>query len=172
MGSGQRGLPAGTVTFLLTDIEGSTRLWETVPDAMEVALGQHNRLITDVIEKHRGVVVTSRGEGDSFFAAFPSAVSAVEAAGACQRRIGREAWPAGAALRVRMGLHTGEAHVRRGDYVDHAPINRCARVKAAAHGGQVLLTKATHDLVEGRLGGGCGRGGRRVPAATGWRGVA
>jgi len=156
MGSGQRGLPAGTVTFLLTDIEGSTRLWETVPDAMEVALGQHNRLITDVIEKHRGVVVTSRGEGDSFFAAFPSAVSAVEAAGACQRRIGREAWPAGAALRVRMGLHTGEAHVRRGDYVDHAPINRCARVKAAAHGGQVLLTKATHDLVEGRLGGGFG----------------
>ena len=156
MGSGQRGLPAGTVTFLLTDIEGSTRLWEAVPDAMEVALGQHNRLITDVIEKHRGVVVTSRGEGDSFFAAFPSAVSAVEAAGACQRRIGREAWPAGAALRVRMGLHTGEAHVRRGDYVDHAPINRCARVKAAAHGGQVLLTKATHDLVEGRLGGGFG----------------
>jgi predicted ATPase/class 3 adenylate cyclase len=156
MRSGQRGLPAGTVTFLLTDIEGSTRLWETVPDAMEVALGQHNRLVTAVIEQHRGVVVTSRGEGDSFFAVFPSAVSAVEAAGACQRGLKGEAWPAGVVLRVRMGLHTGEAHVQEGDYVDHAPINRCARVKAAAHGGQVLLTKTTHDLVGGGLGSGFG----------------
>src|SRR5215813_8462098 len=65
-------------------------------------------------------------------------------------------WPAGAALRVRMGLHTGEAHVRDGDYAEHAPINRCARVKAAAHGGQVLVTQATRDLVQGRLGGGFG----------------
>jgi hypothetical protein len=109
-----------------------------------------------VIEDHGGVVVTSRGEGDSFFAVFASAVSAVEAAGACQLRLKEEAWPAGAALRVRMGLHTGEAHVQDGDYADHAPINRCARVKAAGHGGQVLVTKATRDLVEGRLGGGFG----------------
>src|SRR6266487_1225862 len=149
-------LPAGTVTFLLTDIEGSTRLWETVPDAMEVALERHNRLVTGVIDDHGGVVVTSRGEGDSFFAVFPSAVAAVEAAGACQLRLQAEAWPAGAALRVRMGLHTGEAHVHDGDYVDHAPINRSARVKAAAHGGQVLVTQATRDLVAGRLGGGFG----------------
>ena len=149
-------LPVGTVTFFLTDIEGSTRLWESMPEAMEVALEQHNRLVTGVIEDHGGVVVTSRGEGDSFFAAFHSAVAAVEAAGACQLRLGREAWPAGAALRVRMGLHTGEAHVQEGDYVDHAPINRCARVKAAAHGGQVLVTQATRDLVAGRLGGGFG----------------
>ncbi len=149
-------LPAGTVTFLLTDIEGSTRLWETVPEAMELALERHNRLVTGVIEDHGGVVVTSRGEGDSFFAVFASAVSAVEAAGTCQLRLNGEAWPAGAALRVRMGLHTGEAHVQEGDYVDHAPINRCARVKAAAHGGQVLATKTTRDLVEGRLGGGFG----------------
>ena len=149
-------LPAGTVTFLLTDIEGSTRLWETVPEAMEVALERHNRLVTGVIGEHGGVVVTSRGEGDSFFAAFASAVAAVEAAGACQLRLNEEAWPAGAVLRVRMGLHTGEAHVHEGDYVDHAPINRCARVKAAAHGGQVLVTKTTRDLVAGRLGGGFG----------------
>src|SRR5215475_4139383 len=147
-------LPAGTVTFLLTDIEGSTRLWETVPEAMETALERHNRLLGDVIAGHGGVVVTSRGEGDSFFAAFPSAVAAVEAAGACQLALNREPWPAGAALRVRMGLHTGEAHVQDGDYADHAPINRCARVKAAAHGGQVLVTKTTRDLVEGRMGGG------------------
>src|SRR6516164_3527657 len=149
-------LPAGTVTFLLTDIEGSTRLWETVPEAMEVALERHNRLVTGVIEDHGGVVVTSRGEGDSFFAAFASAVSAVEAAGVCQLRLNAEAWPAGAALRVRMGLHSGEARVQDGDYVDHAPINRSARVKAAGHGGQVLLTNTTRGLVEGRLGGGFG----------------
>jgi len=149
-------LPAGTVTFLLTDIEGSTRLWESVPEAMEVALERHNRLVTGVIEEHGGVVVTSRGEGDSFFVVFPSAVSAVEAAGACQLRLGSEPWPAGAALRVRMGLHTGEAHVQEGDYVDHAPINRCARVKAAAHGGQVLVTQATRGLAGEGLRGGFG----------------
>jgi predicted ATPase/class 3 adenylate cyclase len=149
-------LPAGTVTFLFTDIEGSTRLWETVPEAMEVALERHNRLVSEVIGGHGGVVVTSRGEGDSFFAAFASAVAAVEAAGACQLQLKEEAWPEAAALRVRMGLHTGEAHVQDGDYVDHAPINRCARVKAAGHGGQVLVTRATRDLVEGRLGGGFG----------------
>jgi predicted ATPase/class 3 adenylate cyclase len=149
-------LPAGTVTFLLTDIEGSTRLWESNPEAMEVALQQHDRLLANVIEGHGGQVVVSRGEGDSLFAVFPSAVSAVEAAGVCQLRLGREAWPTGVALRVRMGLHTGEARVRGGDHLDHSPINRCARVRAAAHGGQVLLTKATGDLVQGRLAGGFG----------------
>ena len=153
---GQPGLPAGTVTFLLTDIEGSTRLWESVPDAMEVALERHNQLLTSVIQGHGGVVVTSRGEGDSFFAVFPSAVSAVQAAGACQLRLAGEAWPEDAVLRVRMGVHTGEAHVHEGDYVDHAPINRCARVKAAGHGGQVLVTRETHDLAGHGLGSGFG----------------
>ena len=146
----------GTVTFLFTDIEGSTRLWESVPEAMEVALDRHNRLLAGVIRGHGGVVVTSRGEGDSFFAVFASAVAAVEAAGACQLALGSEPWPVGVVLRVRMGLHTGEAHVLDGDYADHAPINRCARVKAAGHGGQVLVTSTTRGLVEGRLGGGFG----------------
>jgi hypothetical protein len=77
---GEAELPSGTVTFLLTDIEGSTRLWESVPEAMEVALERHNRVVTGVIEDHGGVVVTARGEGDGFFAVFASAVSAVEAA--------------------------------------------------------------------------------------------
>jgi len=149
-------LPAGTLTFLLTDIEGSTRLWEAEPEAMEVALQRHDRLLAEVIEGHGGTVVTSRGEGDSFFAVFHSAVSAVEAAGACQLRLGREAWPTSATLPVRMGLHTGEVRVRGGDHVDYSPINRCARVRAAGHGGQVLLTKATSDLVKGRLGSGFG----------------
>jgi class 3 adenylate cyclase len=119
---------------------------------MEVALERHDRLVTGVIEDHGGVVVTSRGEGDSFFAVFPGAVSAVEAAGACQLALNGEAWPAGAALRVRMGLHTGEARPRGSDRIDHAPINRCARVKAAAHGGQVLVTQTTRDLVGGPSG--------------------
>jgi len=149
-------LPAGTVTFLLTDIEGSTRLWESVPEAMGMALERHDRLLTEVIEGHGGTVIGSRGEGDSFFAVFPGAVAAVEAAGACQIRLAAEEWPAGAALRVRMGMHTGEVRARGSDHVDHAPINRCARVKATAHGGQVLVTKTTRDLASGRLGGGFG----------------
>jgi hypothetical protein len=78
----------------------------------------------------------------------------VEAAGMCQLRLKGEAWPTGTPLRVRMALHTGEARVRGGDHLDHTPINRCARVRAAGHGGQVLLTKATSDLVAGRLGSG------------------
>ena len=149
-------LPAGTVTFLLTDIEGSTQLWETEREAMEVALQRHDHLLAQVIESHGGAVITSRGEGDSFLAVFPSALSAVEAAGMSQLRLGREQWPTGTALRVRMGLHTGEARLRGGDHVDHTPINRCAQLRAAGHGGQVLLTKATSDLVAGRLGGGFG----------------
>jgi predicted ATPase/class 3 adenylate cyclase len=149
-------LPAGTVTFLLTDIEGSTRLWEAEPEAMELALQRHDRLLAEVIESHGGAVITSRGEGDSFFAVFHSAVSAVEAAGMCQLRLKGEEWPAGVTLRVRMGLHTGEVRVRGGDHLDYAPINRCARVRGAGHGGQVLLTKATRDLVAGRLGSGFG----------------
>src|SRR5215213_6321260 len=159
-------LPAGTLTFLLTDIEGSTRLWESEPEAMEVALQRHDHLLAEVIEGHGGAVVTSRGEGDSFFAVFHSAVSAVEAAGMCQLRLKGEVWPTGSALRVRMGLHTGEVRVRGGDHLDYTPINRCARVRAAGHGGQVLLTKATSDLVAGRLGGGFGlKAPGRVPAA-------
>ena len=121
-------LPAGTLTFLLTDIEGSTRLWESEPEAMELALQQHDRVLADVIESHGGAVVTSRGEGDSFFAVFHSAVSAVEAAGVCQLRLIGEVWPTGSALRVRMGLHTGEVRVRGGDHLDYTPINRPTRL--------------------------------------------
>ena len=149
-------LPTGTVTFLLTDIEGSTRLWETVPDAMEVALERHNRLLAEVVEGHGGMVVTSRGEGDSVFAVFPGAAAAVEAAGACQLALAGESWPTGVVLRVRMGLHTGEARAAGSDRVDHAPINRCARVKAAAHGGQVLVTSVTRGLAGGGLRAGFG----------------
>ena len=147
-------LPVGTVTFLLTDIERSTRLWESEPEAMEVALQRHDRLLSEVIEAHGGAVVPPWGGGDSF-AIFPSAVSAVEAAGVCQLRLVGQAWPTGTALRVRMGLHTGEARVRGGDHVDHSPINRCAGAGRRRRR-QVLLTKATRDLVAGHLGSGFG----------------
>ena len=149
-------LPAGTLTFLLTDIEGSTRLWEIEPEAMERALQRHDRLLAEVIGSHGGTVITSRGEGDSLFAVFHSAVSAVEAAGACQLRLKDQVWGTGSGFQVRMGLHTGEVRVRGGDHLDYTPINRWARVRAAGHGGQVLLTKTTRDLVDGRLGGGFG----------------
>ena len=103
---------------------------------------RHNRLLAGVIEEHGGAVVTSRGEGDSFFAVFPARCPRWRRP-ACVSFGSDERCGPGAALRVRMGLHTGEARVRGGDSVDHAPINRCARVKAAGHGGQVLVTKTT-----------------------------
>jgi hypothetical protein len=130
------GLPAGTMTFLLTDIEGSTQLWESEPEAMEVALQRHDRLLGEGIEEHGGSVITSRGEGDSVFAVFHGAVSAVEAAGVCQLRLNAEVWPTGTPLRVRMGLHTGEVRVRGGDHLDYSPINRCARVRPPAMAGR------------------------------------
>jgi len=153
---GQAGLPAGTVTFLLTDIEGSTRQWEAAPEAMAVALEQHNRLLTEVITGHGGVVVTSRGEGDSFFAVFAGAADALTAAAAAQERLAAEPWPPPCAVKVRMALHTGEADLRDGEYHGHLAINRCARLKAAAHGGQVLVTQATRDLGVPLLAGSLG----------------
>jgi predicted ATPase/class 3 adenylate cyclase len=144
-------LPAGAVTFLLTDIEGSTRLWEADPGAMAVALDRHNRLLTRVIQGHGGVVVTSRGEGDSFFAVFASAADALAAAAAAQDGLSSGSWPEGCPVTVRMALHTGDGDRRDGDYHGHAAINRCARLRAAAHGGQVLLTQATYDLGAARL---------------------
>jgi predicted ATPase/class 3 adenylate cyclase len=149
-------LPTGTMTFLLTDIEGSTRLWESVPESMELALGRHNSVLGEVIESHGGRMLSSRSESDSLLAAFPGAVAAVEAAGECQLRLAAEAWPEGATLRIRMGLHTGQVRAPGSDRVDHAPINRCTRVMGAAHGGQVLVTQATRDLAGRYLGGGFG----------------
>src|SRR5947209_7698342 len=109
-------LPSGTITFLFTDIEGSTQLWEQHPAAMEVALARHDALAAALIPQHRGTLVKSRGEGDSLFAVFARAADAVAAAGALQRALVAEPWPAETPLRVRMALHTGDASVRDGDY--------------------------------------------------------
>src|ERR671938_340351 len=109
-------LPTGTVPFLLTDIAGSTRLWEQHPTAMRQALARHDALIETGVVKHGGVVVRPRGEGDSRFAVFARATDAVTAAAAIQQALHAEPWPAETPLRVRVALHTGEADLRDGDY--------------------------------------------------------
>ena len=139
-------LPVGTVTFLFTDVEGSTRLWEAYPDAMRDALVHHDAIVEFLTEQHHGRVVRPRGEGDSRFCVFARASDAVHAAAAIQKALGEEAWPTPTPMRVRMALHTGEADLREGDYYGSA-VNRCARLRALAHGGQTLLSDVTADLV-------------------------
>jgi predicted ATPase/class 3 adenylate cyclase len=149
-------LPSGTITFLLTDVEGSTALWERQPETMGAVIARHDALLSEVVTRHGGVVVKSRGEGDSLFAVFARASDAVAAALDGQRSLTPpsaargEAPGEGFALRVRMAVHTGEAELREGDYYG-ATINRCARLRAITHGGQVLLSQATRDLVQDTL---------------------
>jgi predicted ATPase/class 3 adenylate cyclase len=143
-------LPEGTVTFLFTDIEGSTRLWEQHPEAMRRALARHHELVSQGIEAHGGSVITRQGEGDSFFAVFARAGDAVAAACALQRELQAERWPEETLLRVRMALHTGEAELRGGDYFGGA-VNRCARLRGVGHGGQTLLSQTTAALVRDEL---------------------
>src|SRR5919202_893937 len=132
-------LPTGTVTFLLTDIAGSTRLWEQDPQAMRQALVRHDALVEQIVTEHGGVVVRPRGEGDSRFAVFARATNAAFCATTLQQAFYAEPWPTPEPLRVRMALHTGEADLRDGDYYGSA-VNRCARTRAVAHGGQTLLS--------------------------------
>ncbi len=143
-------LPTGTITFLFTDVEGSTRLWEAHPAAMRGVMAGHDALLTSVFERHDGVVVRPRGEGDSLFAVFVRASDAVAAAVAGQRALAAEDWGTIGPLRVRMGLHTGEADLREGDYYGSA-VNRCARIRAAGHGGQILLSQATANLTRNTM---------------------
>ena len=141
-------LPSGTVTFLFTDIEGSTRLWATQHDAMRTALARHDALLRECIEAHGGHVFKTGG--DAFYAAFATAVNAVEAALDAQRALRAERWPEQAQIRVRMALHTGAAEIRDGDYFG-PPLNHVARLLAAGHGGQTLVSEITHDLCRDRL---------------------
>src|SRR5687768_4885841 len=138
-------LPTGTVTFLLTDVESSTALWEQAPEAMRSALARHDALFEDVIRAHGGVHIRPRGEGDSRFAVFVSASDGVAAAISIQQTFAAEPWPTPRPIRVRIGLHTGEAELRGHDYYGSA-VNRCARLRGIGHGGQVLLTEATAVL--------------------------
>ncbi len=139
-------LPAGTVTFLMTDVEGSVRLWEESSALMRRALARHDALAGAITARHGGRQIKSRGEGDSLFLVFPAVGDALRAACALQQAYGAEPWPTAAPLRVRMALHAGEAEQRDGDYYGGV-VNRCARLRSAAHGGQVLLTAMARDRV-------------------------
>jgi predicted ATPase/class 3 adenylate cyclase len=138
----------GTVTFLFTDLVGSSRLWEEHPEAMKGALARHDVILRDAVEGHGGQVVKTTGDG--LHAAFAVAPDAAAAALDAQRRLTGEEWVLPELLKVRMGLHTGVAEVRDGDYYGTA-VNRAARVAAVAHGGQIVASAATADLVRDDL---------------------
>src|SRR5512132_3014926 len=142
------GLPSGTVTFLFTDIEGSTRLLRRLGDGYAEVLGRHDRLIRAACAGHAGR--EGNTQGDAFFVAFARARDAVAAAVQVQRALAAEPWPEGAGVRVRMGLHTGEPVMAAANYVGLA-INRAARICALGHGGQILVSSATRELLEDDL---------------------
>jgi len=141
-------LPTGLVTFLFTDIEGSTRLWERYPEAMPAALERHDSIMSKSIGDHAGVVF--RTVGDAFCAAFSAALPAVCAALEAQRALHAGPWGAIGAMRVRMALHSSQVDLRDDGYVG-PPLNRVARLLAAGHGGQTLLSLATTELVRDYL---------------------
>jgi predicted ATPase/class 3 adenylate cyclase/DNA-binding CsgD family transcriptional regulator len=141
--------PTGTVTFLFTDIEDSTKLWERNPKAMQLALARHDEILREAIDVRRGYVFKT--VGDAFCAVFPTAQDALEAALTAQRVLFSEEWSEEiGSLRVRMALHTGEADERDGDYFG-PPLNRVARLLSTGHGGQVLLSRAAQELVREQL---------------------
>ena len=141
-------LPSGTVTFLFSDIEGSTRLLTELAGAYEQLLTQHRELVEASVNEAGGHVVDT--QGDAFFVAFGRAKDAVHAAVASQRRLNEHSWPAEREPRVRMGIDTGEPS-RIGMGFVGLPVHRAARICEAAHGGQVLLSRTTRGLVEDTL---------------------
>jgi predicted ATPase/class 3 adenylate cyclase len=141
-------LPTGTVTFLFTDIEGSTKLLQALGDRFGATLDRHHALLRESFERHQGVVVMT--EGDAFFVVFRDPLAALRATTDAQRGLATEQWPDGAELRVRMGLHTGQAILGGDNYVG-MDVHRAARIASAGHGGQVLLSDATRGLVQAAL---------------------
>lgn len=138
-------LPSGTVTFLFTDIEGSTRLLQRLGERYADALGAHRKLLRAAFNKFHGHEVDT--QGDSFFVAFARAADAIAASVMAQRALAEHAWHEGESVRVRMGLHTGAPQLTPAGYVG-LDVHIAARLCAAAHGGQVVLSQATHDLAE------------------------
>jgi len=136
-------LPTGTVTFLFSDIEGSTQRWETHPDAMKVAVARHEQLMSSAIKQHGGYVFKTIG--DAFCSAFSTAPDAVRAARDAQLALAQEDFSAVDGLRVRIGLHTGYAEERNADYFGPA-VNRIARLMSIGYGGQVLLSASAREL--------------------------
>jgi WD40 repeat protein/class 3 adenylate cyclase/tRNA A-37 threonylcarbamoyl transferase component Bud32 len=147
-------LPTGVVTFCCSDIEDSSALWETDPEAMAEALVRHDELIADAVEARAGSLIKSAGGGDSTISVFDSAPAAVEAALAANRSLAAEDWPPGIRIAARWGIHTGEAERRHADY--HGPsVNLAVRVRSAADGDEILLSSATSELVAAHLPEGC-----------------
>src|SRR5947209_7797772 len=143
----RRQLPTGTVTFLLSDVEGSTRLWSGFPDVMPQAVSEVYAIFDEAVAAHDGVRPVEQGEGDSVVAAFSRASDALAAAALAQRRLHAMQWPEGMSVRVRIALHTAEAQLRDpGNYFGIA-LSRCARIRAIAPGGQTLLSRSVRDLV-------------------------
>ena len=134
------------VTFLLTDIEGSTAAWEADADAMAVALARHDELAEQVVTSRGGRLIKTRGEGDATFSVFERPSAAAAAAMELQDAISREQWNLREPMRIRIALHTGEVELRDGDYFGRA-VNRAARLKSLAAGGQILCSGATAELV-------------------------
>ena len=145
-------LPVGTVTFLLTDVEGSTRLWQESSDRMGAAVLRHDAILAAAIERNGGVRPRDQGEGDSMLAAFARPSDALHAAREAQRALHGESWSTARGLRVRIAIHTGEAQLRDGVNYSGQAIIRCARLRALAHGGQVIVSGATRDLAVDQLG--------------------
>ncbi|HEY3474854.1 MAG TPA: adenylate/guanylate cyclase domain-containing protein, partial [Anaerolineales bacterium] len=145
-------LPSGTVTFLFTDIEGSTKLAQEHPQEMPELLARHNAILYQSIERYHGFVF--RIVGDSFSAAFDTAGEALSAALEAQRRLQNEPWSRGP-VKVRMGIHTGSAQVtddaQGASYEGYATLALTKRIMSVGHGGQILLSQTTHDLVKDRL---------------------
>ena len=141
-------LPGGTVTFLFTDIEGSTRLLQDLGDAYAQVVADHRRLLREVFQAAGGSEVDT--QGDAFFYSFPRARDAVGAAVSGQRALALHEWAGGADVRVRMGLHTGEPTVGDEGYVG-LDVVRAARICSAGHGGQILVSETTRALVGNEL---------------------
>src|SRR5450755_3468595 len=148
------GLPSGVVTFCLSDIEGSTALWDEHPEAMAEALVRHDELIADVVGVHGGSTVKTMGEGDSTVSVFDTAPNAVAAALAANRALAAEEWPPGVRIAVRWGVHTGEIERRDAEYRGPTII-LAARLRAQADGGQIFLSAVTSELVGAHLPDGC-----------------
>ncbi len=137
--------PTGTVTFLFTDIQGSTKLWEAHPDAMPAALARHDAIMRNAIAAHRGYIFKT--VGDAFYVAFSTAAAGIAAAIRAQHDLSIEPWdPRIKQIKVRMALHSGAPEFRDGDYFG-TPLNRVARLLAVGHGGQILVSLATAELV-------------------------
>jgi predicted ATPase/class 3 adenylate cyclase/DNA-binding winged helix-turn-helix (wHTH) protein len=145
-GSDTAELPSGTVTFVFTDVEGSTRLWEEHPEGMRSALARHDAILRAALNAHGGHVVKTTGDG--IHAVFGTARDALDAAVAMQRGLVVQQFGETGALRVRMGVHTCEAEYRDGDYFGSG-VNRAARLMSVAHGGQVVVSAATSELLRG-----------------------